>query len=738
MGYTDLKTALDAVVKTNGRQEITGANLNGVMTTLLQGVDVLDRANPADTSGMNGVVLKKNKTFAEQVTGTNTIYEIRDEFDLGGSRVTIPSGSVLVFNGGKLKNGTLVGTSTQVVADNVKIFDLNLSLDGSFLNEEFIVSWYGATPSLDKNNPVDAYAGIQKALDVNVANGFKSVKFPVGLWYISQTMVMSVIKNIHLEGLSNHIRLAITADKSCAVIFTNLDIDLLVINQLYPDDTSMGLSICGGQFDASLVSGYSHSAIRFTDSNGETKLNGVNIKTDIHASPNSLSTGSKGIYFDLTHGGYVTMISTECTINFFNYGFIDNIVSPSWATNLTDRSVISCAVAFKLTTLYEVFCYGAIQAVAFFSTNTLSIIDISSSGVVAIHGFIWDVNVGSGSQKTQRYAIKGYPTTRIYLLPEVLRHLDKDTIANAEYITIATPDYNPNRRVAGAYRADGYSEIENTLVDDGSFTITSECATGMLFRWVENAFSTKASRGARFDFQTVSESDAYIKVNVTFNAVTFINLFGFIIHNYQSPYCSSFKKCRVRMFNNASTEVYNQEIDLTQTLYNTYSQFTLPLHLETAIKSMEFHFYAAQFNSGQTYGELLSIFARARGAGNSANHKFITTEGKGLGKIYNSAGVNVENFELPKSGTTGNRPTTGLYVGFAYFDTNLQKTIYYKNATTWVDADGWNSDYKRRGATTDRPTPTSAEYGFTFYDTTLRKMILWNGTGWTNMDGSAL
>ena len=37
MGYSTLKAALDAVVKTNGRQEITGANLNGVMTTLLQG-----------------------------------------------------------------------------------------------------------------------------------------------------------------------------------------------------------------------------------------------------------------------------------------------------------------------------------------------------------------------------------------------------------------------------------------------------------------------------------------------------------------------------------------------------------------------------------------------------------------------------------------------------------------------------------------------------------------------------
>lgn len=107
MGYSTLKAALDAVVRTNGNQQITGANLNGVMTTLLQGVDVMDRANPADTSGMNKVVLDKNLTFAEQVTGANTIYEIRDSFNLGGNAVTIPSGCVLLFEGGHVFNGTI-------------------------------------------------------------------------------------------------------------------------------------------------------------------------------------------------------------------------------------------------------------------------------------------------------------------------------------------------------------------------------------------------------------------------------------------------------------------------------------------------------------------------------------------------------------------------------------------------------------------------------------------------------
>lgn len=126
MGYSTLKAALDAVVKTNGRQQITGSNLNGVMTTILQGVDVMDRANPADTSGMNHVVLKKNKTFAEQVTGSDTIYEIRDDFDLGGSTFSLPNNVFLKFAGGRIFNGVL---------------------QGSLLNEEFDLRDIGVSSS---------------------------------------------------------------------------------------------------------------------------------------------------------------------------------------------------------------------------------------------------------------------------------------------------------------------------------------------------------------------------------------------------------------------------------------------------------------------------------------------------------------------------------------------------------------------------------------------------------------
>lgn len=59
--------------------------------------------------GMGYVILRKDKTFAEQVSQANTIYEIRYDFDLGGEEVEIPNNCVLYFIGGSLVNGTIAG-----------------------------------------------------------------------------------------------------------------------------------------------------------------------------------------------------------------------------------------------------------------------------------------------------------------------------------------------------------------------------------------------------------------------------------------------------------------------------------------------------------------------------------------------------------------------------------------------------------------------------------------------------
>lgn len=94
--------------------------------------------------GMGYVILRKNKTFAKQVTQTNTIYEIRYAFDLGGEELVIPIGCVLRFNGGKVSNGTLNLNGCIVVADPVQIFENSVTISGESKTPEFFAEWFGA------------------------------------------------------------------------------------------------------------------------------------------------------------------------------------------------------------------------------------------------------------------------------------------------------------------------------------------------------------------------------------------------------------------------------------------------------------------------------------------------------------------------------------------------------------------------------------------------------------------
>ncbi len=58
------------------------------------------------------------------------------------------------------------------------------------------------------------------------------------------------------------------------------------------------------------------------------------------------------------------------------------------------------------------------------------------------------------------------------------------------------------------------------------------------------------------------------------------------------------------------------------------------------------------------------------------------------------------------------------------------------NGVKWVYSDGIDTSILSIGATEKRPTEISI--GFQYFDTTLKRYIVWNGTEWTNMDGTAL
>ena len=109
-------------------------------------LELADRVWGEDEGYSKGyIILKKDKPFADQIDGNpNTIFEIRYDFDLGGEEVEIPEGCVLKFEGGSLRNGTLVGNGTELV--NLKKSFKNVILDSTFVSDAL------TEYSLDRNS----------------------------------------------------------------------------------------------------------------------------------------------------------------------------------------------------------------------------------------------------------------------------------------------------------------------------------------------------------------------------------------------------------------------------------------------------------------------------------------------------------------------------------------------------------------------------------------------------------
>ena len=63
----------------------------------------------------------------------NTIYEIRYDFDLNGTEITIPEGCVLDFQGGSISNGTVTVINTKIIPNGFPITDyITAIINGTF------------------------------------------------------------------------------------------------------------------------------------------------------------------------------------------------------------------------------------------------------------------------------------------------------------------------------------------------------------------------------------------------------------------------------------------------------------------------------------------------------------------------------------------------------------------------------------------------------------------------------
>jgi len=90
---------------------------------------------------------------------------------------------------------------------------------------------------------------------------------------------------------------------------------------------------------------------------------------------------------------------------------------------------------------------------------------------------------------------------------------------------------------------------------------------------------------------------------------------------------------------------------------------------------------------------------------------------------------NTPNNTSNNIGSTLERPSANeVYVGFKYYDTNLNKEIIVSeivdNNVCWRENDGAIAGVKRIGSTLERPKGNEIYVGFKYYDTTINRLLI--------------
>lgn len=122
------------------------------------------------------------------INQSNTIYEIRYDFDLNGATIEMQEGCTLKFEGGCLHNGIVKGNNTHIAESKVKLFD-NIILRGSFDVPFLYYDNFGVIADSEDNNNSDI---INKTNNFIKSTNINTLTFASSLYYINKQIVIEL------------------------------------------------------------------------------------------------------------------------------------------------------------------------------------------------------------------------------------------------------------------------------------------------------------------------------------------------------------------------------------------------------------------------------------------------------------------------------------------------------------------------------------------------------------------
>ena len=711
-------------------KQYINASGGGTITNLPDGEDimttggdapVLKFANkkyiPENFSGSGRVFLRKNIVNGKNVLtqdmipidGKNTIYIIQYDYDLNGSILNIPKNCVLKFDGGSVKNGTMVLNNTIIESEPYKIFE-NIQFQGKYNIPKAYAEWFGA-----KGDGVNDDVGA-----INAALSFaKSIVLLMGKTYKVTSSILMKYRNT-LVGQYD------------AVITADGEFDIIKVGyKCMVSDLSFNLAkpMCVFSIDSQYIKETFAAGFVGVDSwRYETSV-GINIKNiDIFSPCDDSVNIANGVYCikSIANGfgsGFWQITVKDVNITgkyeygiYINNGIVNGGTVKTWQTDelYNNIKMLFCKNGIYIGKDDEATDIGGFppERITFNSVSAqyedycdrFAYVN-AGNRIVFDNCEPWDWN------KRKPFLINPNMTMGVFINKctdlSVSKNFDLTTLVLKEAASIPSATGIGNSPLKGTYDI-GFFFDEERLNSGQKLTIGE----------VKSLPSGNYLIGAdtRWNKLFGLDRNYLLGYGASIMSLEQLRNNGVLIILY--PMCSVNTPQRSRFYG-----ILYQIIPQTSTESNTNPIFDF-IALQPQLRVSE---NVADFLDVTFYKYNYSGWVKT----NSIYPKFAFKYG--------------DNIALDALGYTltdsyGDTRPTGLSSrdkGKTFFDTILGKNVFWDGAK-WIDSNGISVSIITKGTTGQRPILDSSYAGFEYYDTTLKKKILWNGAEWVNVDGTTL
>lgn len=719
--------------------------------------------NASSFSGIGRVYLRKNISGGKNVltqammNKSNTRYIIQYDYDLDGETITMPEGCTLDFQGGSLQNGNIIGHDSGIKAELKKIFNSDITINGTYNIKDVYPEWFGAKG--DDNN--DDTISIQKAVDfarnyncsvcllnktykitstLYIYNGsiIKGVNYAIGYWSgggtikqygnvpcisIKSTSSRAIITGISLRNFTVEFANDLASlTESCIGIDISEDISRvkgIIIENVFVHNCYFGFKMyCYDTNDrAYSLNSWSRCSfmrnvvgVYFGGPSGNNNWLNLNSFRDCSFSENK----EKGFVIRSFHSVQENQFY-DCSFEQNGYNNEDNYIGIGFESQSNGgiNTLYGCYLEYnvskKLKDEFEVY--------------TLDEKFYDSANVNIMGGTLRMVNcINAGSPHYVK--VQYYGTSLILENNQYVKSLDLccDKIVSIHYIQldnsslssfkIHEPLVNP---VTGVFNMLDDSDIRDSDVD---VDIVTNGHKRLFLRYNSlNYFN--------YNEIIVDKDGPVNNFKLGLEKENAFNSIGGVIRGAQSFPTNEIK---ISLSSDITEPYYSSQVSDKTILINGNGK-TLTINNGTLGSGS---FLYKWDNCKVIIKNMNIVFSNTLKAFN-----LMTSNGNGE-ILFSDCSFDI-NTDKVNSFLTGYKKivfdnctfsgsTTG---GNFYMESKHQSNIIF------IDTDyPFRINYSWKGVTAKRPS--GVEEGFEYYDSTLKKKVLWNGTDWVNLDGTAL